>query len=232
MPFRILHVDDDSDIRVVVEISLGLDPAFTLMNCSNGIDALALANDWAPDLILCDVMMAGMDGPGLLMRLRENPRTARIPVLFMTADVQTRQLKKLKLLGAVGVVTKPFDVVTLPDIVRSHLRTAKSATAAYDFAERLRKDAATLLVFQKTNTLWEDSGSSVPEGLQSCAHKLAGAAGVFDFPVVSAAASELEDTIIERRAGRGTLGGVKASLAALLECIEHQTPRGLLASTH
>src|SRR3984885_11167895 len=85
MPFRILHIDDDSDIREIVALSLSLDPALILKSCAEGADALATAAAWAPDLILCDVMMPGMDGSTMLARLRENPRTAKTPVVFMTA---------------------------------------------------------------------------------------------------------------------------------------------------
>ena len=63
---RILHVDDEPDIREIVELSLGLDPAFDVRSCASGADAIAMAADWLPDLILCDVVMPIMDGPATL----------------------------------------------------------------------------------------------------------------------------------------------------------------------
>src|SRR5689334_9817623 len=101
---RVLHVDDEPDIREVVELSLSLDPAFTVKSCSSGGDALAAVAEWRPDLILCDVMMPVMDGPTTLARLRERPETACIPVVFMTARAQAREIEHLKSLGATGVI--------------------------------------------------------------------------------------------------------------------------------
>ena len=82
---RILHVDDEPDIREVVELSLGLDPDFTLQSCGSGKEALAVAAEWQPDFILLDVMMPVMDGPATLVHLRENARTAVIPVIYLVA---------------------------------------------------------------------------------------------------------------------------------------------------
>jgi len=101
---RVLHVDDEPDIREVVEISLGLDPNFSVRGCASGKDALAAAADWSPNLILLDVMMPGMDGPATLGHLRDNPRTAAIPVVFMTARAQPRELEQFVALGAEGVI--------------------------------------------------------------------------------------------------------------------------------
>ncbi len=66
-------------------MSLRLDPDFTVRGCASGEEGLAVAAEEMPDLILLDVMMPVMDGPTTLARLRENPRTAGIPVIFMTA---------------------------------------------------------------------------------------------------------------------------------------------------
>ncbi len=121
---RILHVDDEPDIREVVELSLGLDPALSVRSCASGADALAMAADWSPDMILCDVMMPVMDGPATLARLRECPHTVNTPVVFMTARAQTRELEYFKSLGAIGVIPKPFDPMTLANAVRCHLRSA------------------------------------------------------------------------------------------------------------
>jgi CheY-like chemotaxis protein len=121
---RILHVDDEPDIREVVELSLGLDPAFSVRSCASGADALAMAAEWSPDMILCDVMMPVMDGPATLARLRECPHTVNTPVVFMTARAQTRELEYFKSLGAIGVIPKPFDPMTLANAVRCHLRSA------------------------------------------------------------------------------------------------------------
>ena len=119
---RVLHVDDEPDIREVVELSLGLDPDLTVRSCGSGGDGLAAAAAWAPDLILLDVMMPMMDGPTTLTHLRQNPRTADIPVVFMTARAQPRELEHFVSLGAEGVIAKPFDPMTLAAAAISALR--------------------------------------------------------------------------------------------------------------
>ena len=219
--FRILHVDDDPLMRDVVQLSLGLNPAFTLLSCDSGEQALAKAAEGAPDLILCDVMMPDMEGPAVLARLRDNAATAKIPIVFMTARALPSEIERLKALGAIAVIAKPFDPASLADIVRGLLQSLKLASAGYDFAERLRNDAAMLSAFRQSLRDHSDI-SLVPDGLESCVHKLAGAAGVFDLPAVSQSASALEEAIIARRAGCGAPGAIEANLDALLECIERE----------
>ena len=77
---RVLHIDDEPDIREIIEISLGLDRAFTVRSCESGADGLVAAAEWSPDAIILDVMMPVMDGPATLAALRQNPKTADIPV--------------------------------------------------------------------------------------------------------------------------------------------------------
>lgn len=119
--YRLLHVEDEPDIREVVEMSLALDPAIVLKSCASGADALVAAADWEPDVILMDVMMPVMDGAETLTHLRENERTAKIPVVFMTARAQSREVQRFLSLGAAGVIAKPFDPMTLASAVRAYL---------------------------------------------------------------------------------------------------------------
>ncbi len=122
---RVLHVDDEPDIRELVEISLGLDPELSVKSCASGNDALAAAAEWLPDVILIDVMMPFLDGPQTLSQLRENESTAKIPVVFMTARAQTRELAHFLSLGAAGVIPKPFDPMMLAGAVRKFLHVGK-----------------------------------------------------------------------------------------------------------
>ena len=124
-------------------------------------------------------------------------------------------------LGAAAVIGKPFDPATFADTVREQLRRIKMTTAGYDFSERLRTDAAMLVAFRAKLRHSADP-SLVPDGLQSCVHKLAGAAGVFNFQAISSSASALEEAIIARGDGRGSADAVTANLDALLECIERE----------
>ena len=115
---RVLHIDDEPDIRAVVALSLGLDSEFEVRSCASGKNGLAAAGECPPDIILLDVMMPVMDGPETLRHLRENPKTADIPVVFVTACAQTREVEHFKSLGAAGVIAKPFDPMTFAASVR------------------------------------------------------------------------------------------------------------------
>ena len=216
--YRILHVDDDPLMQDVVELALSLDSEFAVLSCASAAEALAAVADWAPDLILCDVMMLGMDGPAMVARLRENPVTAKIPVIFITARAKPADRARLMALGAVAVIAKPFYPVKLAETVRRHLQSIKLASAGYDFAERLRADAAMLALF-RTKLRDSPDQPGVAEELQTFAHKLAGAAGVFNVQTVSTAAAALEDALIERHEGRGAAGAAETALDALLESI-------------
>jgi CheY-like chemotaxis protein len=118
---RILLVDDEPDMREVVDVSLGLDLEFKTRACASGADALVTAAEWRPSLILLDVMMPVMDGPTTLANLRKNPRTAAIPVVFLTARTQAGEIAQYISLGAQGVLSKPFDPMTLAASVRGYL---------------------------------------------------------------------------------------------------------------
>ena len=117
----VLHIDDDPDIREIIAMSLGLDPALRVRSCVSGQEGLVAAARDTPDLILLDVAMPVMDGPRMLALLRENPQTAAIPVIFCTARAQSVQIEHYKSLGALGVIVKPFDPMTLVAALRSHL---------------------------------------------------------------------------------------------------------------
>jgi CheY-like chemotaxis protein len=123
--FRVLHVDDDPDILEIVAASLALDPGIEVRDCVSGADGLVAAAQWRPDLILLDIMMPVVDGPSTLRHLRDDPQTADIPVVFMTArSTQTHELDHFKSLGAAGVIVKPFDPMTLAASVRSYVHPA------------------------------------------------------------------------------------------------------------
>jgi len=119
---RVLHIDDEPDILEIVAASLALDPEFEVRGCSSGADGLAAAAEWRADLILLDVMMPIMDGPATLRHLRGNPKTANIPVVFMTARAQSRELEHFRSLGATNVIVKPFDPMTLAALLRRQMQ--------------------------------------------------------------------------------------------------------------
>ena len=118
---RILYIDDEADIREVAQMSLEIDPDFEVRTCASGAEGIAQARDWAPDLILLDVMMPQMDGPEVFRRLREHPATASIPVVFITARTQALEVAALEQLGGRGVIAKPFDPMALARQARGYL---------------------------------------------------------------------------------------------------------------
>ncbi|MCP8897841.1 response regulator [Gilvimarinus xylanilyticus] len=116
MPRRletILYVEDEPDIRAIAELALETVGDFTLLSCESGRQALKTAEQQHPDLILLDVMMPEMDGPEVLQKLRELPGFELIPAVFMTAKVQPGEVAEYINMGAVDVIAKPFDPLTL-----------------------------------------------------------------------------------------------------------------------
>ncbi len=114
---RVMHVDDEADIREIARLALECVGGFTVESCATGDQALQKASVFNPEIILLDVMMPGMSGPDVLEALRASPETAQIPVIFMTAKVQVRELEALTELGAVGVIEKPFDPMMVSNLV-------------------------------------------------------------------------------------------------------------------
>ncbi len=115
---RILYVEDEPDIQAVAKLALEMVGGYQVMICSGGQEALDKVSGFAPDLILLDVMMPGMDGPTTLQNLRADPATAAIPVIFLTAKVQASEMAQYQALGALNVIAKPFDPMTLAAQVR------------------------------------------------------------------------------------------------------------------
>lgn len=127
MTLALMHVDDEPDIREVAAMALELDPDISLISVGSGQEALDLiASGRAPDVILLDFMMPTMDGPGVLKRLRAMAGQERTPVIFMTARAQSSEVDQLKAMGAIGVIVKPFDPMTLADQIRGLLAEAKA----------------------------------------------------------------------------------------------------------
>lgn len=110
---KLLHVEDDEDIREVAKMALEFSGLFELKQCDCGDAALAEAEAFAPDVMLFDVMMPGMSGPELLLKLREIDSLKDTPTIFMTARAQPSEVQELKDISAITVIVKPFDPVTL-----------------------------------------------------------------------------------------------------------------------
>ena len=116
---RILYVEDEPDIQSIARIALENVGGFTVEICSSGFEAIEKGPDFKPDLLLLDVMMPGMDGVSTLQELRKQSGLANTPAMFMTAKVRPSEIEQLRQQGAIDVIPKPFDPMTLSENLKS-----------------------------------------------------------------------------------------------------------------
>ena len=128
---NVIYVDDEPDIRTIVEMSLALDPDLDLTIADSGREALTLIGaGFMPDIALLDLMMPEMSGHDLLQHLRRMPQFADLPILFVTASARQADVDRYIAEGADGVIIKPFDPLAMARLVREHyarIRTLRSA---------------------------------------------------------------------------------------------------------
>ena len=117
----VLCAEDDPDLRLILEASLGLGNLSPVV-CGSGLELLNKLQTHTPDLILLDVMMPGLDGPETLQALRKLPQTAGTPVIFVTARVQPTEVETYLAMGAIAVIPKPFDPTTLASRIKDAWR--------------------------------------------------------------------------------------------------------------
>ena len=120
---KILVVDDKKenlDILTHILEGEGYEVSFAM----EGEKAIQIASVYLPDLILLDVMMPGIDGPTTLQKLREYPHFSQVPVIFMTAKVRSVELEQYRAMGAIGVISKPFDPMTLAEEIHRLLENS------------------------------------------------------------------------------------------------------------
>ena len=110
---RILYAEDEPDIQQVASLALEVVGGFTLKTCNSGLEAVNEIEGFAPQLLLFDVMMPDLDGPTALAKIREIEAYRETPAIFMTAKVQPAEVQKYLDMGAVDVIPKPFDPMTL-----------------------------------------------------------------------------------------------------------------------
>ena len=120
----VLVVEDDLDTSGMLTVSLQR-AGYRVMVTSNGREAIALARDDQPDLILLDLKLPRMDGVTILQNLKRSPKTAKIPVVIMTGSVTLDSVRRQQFLamGAVDFLAKPFDVPTLTNKIKSVLKS-------------------------------------------------------------------------------------------------------------
>ena len=115
---KILLAEDDISLAFVIKDNLS-DRGYDITHCSNGLEAERIIYKEKFDLYLLDVMMPGLDGKATFGKFKEIPSLAAIPVVFMTAKVLTHEIDFYLELGAAGVISKPFDPMTLAEEVQT-----------------------------------------------------------------------------------------------------------------
>jgi CheY-like chemotaxis protein len=198
---RVLVVDDEPDILAVIRMTLRAHGDHEVEVCQSGREALELAPRFEPDLILLDVMMPEMDGPMTLAALRDSPRTATIPVVFMTAKAMRHETERYLDLGAVGVVAKPFDPGTLVGELERIVTGGSKPTRPddRDMTELLERYASGLPTkIREVRNLWdqvEGGTENACDRLRKSVHRIAGTAGTFGYTSVSEIAGQLEEIL-------------------------------------
>jgi CheY-like chemotaxis protein len=207
-PLRtILYVDDDPDIREIVRTALGLEQNLVVHTAQSGEHALTRARELQPDLVLLDVMMPGLDGPGTLARMRKDPGTACIPVIFMTAKAMPKEVALLLEMGALGVIGKPFDPMGLgaqvtslwqgrPTVPPSVVKLADGSglqrevtNIAARFLQRTRDEVVRL--GNMIERMHQGDMAQIEE-LKNLSHRIRGSGSTFGFAAISECAGEIE----------------------------------------
>lgn len=116
---KILHVEDEADIREIAHMALELIGGFEVLQAGSGAAALEVIEGFAPDLVLTDVQMPGMTGTETLAAIRSLPGFETIPGIYMTAKVMESERDALLGSHDLGVITKPFDPTTLAEEIRT-----------------------------------------------------------------------------------------------------------------
>ncbi len=121
---RVLVVDDDPVILDLLRINFEIE-GFDVLSATDGEEGLAKARAEAPDVVLCDIMMPRLDGIELVTTLRDDPRTAHLPVVLLSAKAQKVEVDRGLAAGADDYVTKPFDPLELLDRVNAVLAKSR-----------------------------------------------------------------------------------------------------------
>ncbi|MFZ1908950.1 MAG: response regulator [Burkholderiales bacterium] len=116
---RVCYVEDDEDIQRIVRMSLERVGKMKVEIVGDPMVAIDAIVGFKPDLVMLDWMMPGMDGPTLFRKLKDNPETKDLPVVFMTAKATPTEMEELRSLGALGAISKPFSPKDLPEQLRA-----------------------------------------------------------------------------------------------------------------
>jgi CRP-like cAMP-binding protein len=130
MAQRILLIEDNPEMAENIASILEL-AQYDVICAHNGKNGVALAQQQQPDLILCDVMMPELDGYGVLHILHQDPETACIPFVFLTARADKSEIREGMNLGADDYITKPFDTTDLLKVIETRLKKTDSLRSQF-----------------------------------------------------------------------------------------------------
>jgi two-component system OmpR family response regulator len=219
----VLYVDDDPDIRSVVQATLRLVPGLNVQTADSGERAIDLAYELRPALVLMDVMMPGLDGPSTFKRMRESALLADIPIIFMTAKVLPAEISQFLQLGAIGVIVKPFDPLTLySDLLalwnKGDAACPSTSPCGGQSKAQLQVDSLTVSFLQRA---WSDvinlaklierakhGDRSVMKEIERVSHSLYGAGAMFGFPKISEVGGTMAGMV------KGLVGSAEAQRSA------------------
>ncbi len=113
MSKSILIVDDEEDVRALIQLGLEMQAGWKVLNSNSGKEAIKIAATEQPDVILLDLMMPDMDGKTTLQQLKNNPQTQKIPVILMTAKSKSAVEESFANLDLAAIFTKPLRPLNL-----------------------------------------------------------------------------------------------------------------------
>jgi CheY-like chemotaxis protein len=214
----IAYVDDEPDLREVVQLALSLTTGATVQCYASGAEALLQLPALRPDLVLLDVMMPEMDGTEVIQQMRKDRVLETIPVIFMTAKALPDEVERFRALGALGVIAKPFNPTRLGEEVLAQWQAATPTREAGATAQ-ITSLASSLATRFAHRTLAELPGmrESPSHELKRWAHKVRGTAATIGLADVSARAGEIEEFLSSGDAlAADRLGALLARLEANL----------------
>lgn len=227
----VLLVDDEPDIRIIAEMSLSQVGGWKTLVASSGAEAIELATANKPDVILLDVMMPEMTGVQAFKELAAREETKNIPVIFMTAKVQSHEKQHYVGFGAAGVIPKPFDPMQLPKEIRNILEQPaeqrgrnRLEALKQRYAEELGAKVEGLrAAVEHAREADDNTRKAAVEAAHQIAHKLHGTAGTYGHPEVSRAMAAielvLEKLLEDASAGDEEWSQIDASLDQAMQSI-------------
>lgn len=125
---KVLVIDDENDILLIIKSALH-EEGYDVTTANNGYDGLALAEDASPDLIILDIMMPEMDGFEVLQQLKENEKTAQIPVVILTGLSSKDKIREALNKGIDYYIVKPFEYQDLVSKVKIAIDDAERSAS-------------------------------------------------------------------------------------------------------